>query len=116
MALYPRLTACAACVVLEPAGQEGDMPVIVTAGVPGFEERTGGNGQVFIGPGEAAAPGDRVIDLEGRGVGGYGVGGYGALGVLGVAVAAAMAVDATVVCGDQTDGWRIAVIRGDRGR
>jgi 3-oxoacyl-[acyl-carrier-protein] synthase II len=105
-ALYPALTACAACVVLKPAGLDGGVPVITSAGVFDKDKRKAGHGSVFIGPGELAPRGEPVIDLERRGIGGY-----GALGVLQVAVAAAMGTDATVVCGDDADGWRIAVIR-----
>ena len=106
-ALFPALTACAACVLLEPDGAGGDR-VITAAGVFGPSDT--GRAGLVIGPEDLARPDRQVVDLERRGVRGY-----GALGVLGVAVAAAMATDATVVCGDQADGWKMAVVQGRRG-
>jgi 3-oxoacyl-[acyl-carrier-protein] synthase II len=110
-AWYPALTACAASVVLEPATAASDASLIVGYGLLRPGERQASEGSLFIGPRELAAPGERVIDLERRGVAGY-----GALGVLGAAVGAAMTAPATIACGDASDGWRFAAIRPGRDR
>jgi 3-oxoacyl-[acyl-carrier-protein] synthase II len=116
-----RLRTGAACVILEPAGAAtagmallSPVRAVPDQAVPAAPDGASGPEPVIIGP-AAAAPGRIMVDLVDR-VGDT----YGALGVLQVALATAMLAGtkphtphaARVVCGDATDGWRVAQLTG----
>jgi 3-oxoacyl-[acyl-carrier-protein] synthase II len=114
-----RLCAGAGAVVLELAAP-GSVPAIGLgpvrrAAAAGAVERDPRPG-VLLGPGELTRGGQRVIDLV-REVGDT----YGALGVIQVALGAALVAaeaagsgSVVCVCGDDVDGWRSVELTGGR--
>jgi 3-oxoacyl-[acyl-carrier-protein] synthase II len=125
-----RLRAAAACVVLAPAAGFPAAPVLdpvapAPAGGPGSRRappispqadpgRPAGTRPELIAPGDYYPPERPVLDLTGR-LGQT----YGALGVLQVAVAAAILARAPgairIVCGDPADGYRTTRLVRHRG-
>lgn len=109
-----RLHAGAAAVVLELA-DTGDEPAVRLGPVRRAAARGAlphGPAGVLVGPRELAAPGERAIDLT-REIGDT----YGALGVVQVALGAALLAGGTtgpveVACGDDADGWRAVTLAG----
>lgn len=108
--------ACAACVILERLdGGAGERPVLGPIGfVPERGQLTvGSDDELLVGPLELGSSDHSTIDVELE-LGDL----YGALGVVQVAAAAALIADAanrshkraTVVCGDDLDGWRTVTI------
>lgn len=112
------LRAGAACVMLElAANATSGMPLLgpIRSALKRPVTPPETQPSIFIGPTEMAMGHARLIDLA-RQFGDT----YGALGVLQVATAAALIAAApagarpsvTMLCGDQTDGWRLATMSG----
>ena len=111
------LRAGAAAIVLEAAAPAGAPRLGQVGSAPGRDSVGGRAGaSVVVGPAELGRGAGRVIDLV-REVGDP----YGALGVLQVAVAAALVAGAgaagprkvAVICGDDVDGWRTTALLAD---
>jgi 3-oxoacyl-[acyl-carrier-protein] synthase II len=109
----PAHAGAASLILTSPARRTGDVPALDGIAFSPTRERLalGDRETMLVGPAELAGYDQLAIDLEVE-LGDL----YGALGVVQVATAATLLADshdassATVVCGDDVDGWRTATV------